>query len=114
MPKTVLPDALTRREWIEEPPKKDRDQRVAEAYLGEARRAESLVFLARSGGAETLRDLTEQAIREGDAFLLREACRALGEEPDREQWSRLAEAAARAGKESYAAEARRQAERRKE
>ncbi|MEN8183486.1 MAG: hypothetical protein ABFS46_13230 [Myxococcota bacterium] len=114
MARTVLPDALTRREWVEQPSKGDRDARVAEAYLADGRRAESLVFLARSGGRELLRELAGQAVQEGDAFLLREACRALGEEPSREQWTLLAEAAVREGKESYAVEARRQALRREE
>lgn len=114
MARSVLPHALARREWIEDELDPVRALRVAEAYLERGRVTESIVFLAKAGADERLRELAERAVREGDAFVLREACRALGEEPAREQWQGLAESAAAVGKERYAAEARRQAERMEE
>jgi hypothetical protein len=70
--------------------------------------------LVKAEAHDRLREIVEQAVRQGDAFLLREASRALGEEPTREQWRGLAASAAAAGKERYAAEAQRQAERSEE
>jgi hypothetical protein len=50
-------------------------------------------------------------VQAGDAFLLREASRALGEEPGAERWRALGEVARASGKERYAAQAARQLER---
>ena len=47
----------------------------------------------------------------GDVFLLRAATTALGVEPERGEWQEVADAAAAAGMDRYASEARRQAER---
>lgn len=113
MPRRILPDALTRREWLEETLDPARAGRVAEAYLAEGRLLEALPFLEQAGERERMRALAEEATSAGDAFLLREIARRLGEEPPAERWQALAEAAAAAGKELYASEARRQAERRR-
>jgi hypothetical protein len=114
MARKVLPHALARREWIEEDLDPARALKVAEAYLEGGRTAESIVFLVKAEAHDRLREIVEQAVRQGDAFLLREASRALGEEPTREQWRGLAASAAAAGKDRYAAEAQRQAERSEE
>jgi hypothetical protein len=111
MARSVLPNALVRREWIEQSLDAQRALRVAEAYLAEGRSAEAVVFLLKADARDRLEALRDQAVREGDAFLLREACRALGGEAEPTHWRALAEAAAAAGKQSYAAEASRQAER---
>jgi hypothetical protein len=50
-------------------------------------------------------------VRAGDAFLARELSRALGEELGAARWRVLAEAAGAAGKERYAAQARRLSDR---
>ena len=111
MARSELPDALARREWIEQPLDAARALRVAEAYLAEERSAEAVAFLEKAGATERLVALREEAIRTGDAFLLKEVCRALGEEPLADHWRRLRDAAAAAGKAGYAAEAQRQADR---
>ena len=111
MARSVLPHALTRREWIEDEIDPSRALQVADAYLELGRVAESTVFFGKAKAFDRLRELAGYAVQQGDAFLLREASRALGEEPSREQWRALAETAAALGKELYAAEAQRQAER---
>ena len=98
MARSILPHALARREWIEEDLDPKRALRIAEAYLERGRTVESLVFLVKAEAHDRLRGLAEEAVREGDAFLLREASRALGEEPSREQWRGLAEAAPSQGR----------------
>jgi hypothetical protein len=111
MARSELPDALARRVWLEQPLDAARALRVAEAYLAEERSAEAVAFLAKAGASERLAALRDDAIRAGDAFLLKEVCRALGEAPLAVHWRRLGAAAAAAGKASYAAEAQRQADR---
>jgi hypothetical protein len=111
MARSELPDALARREWIEQALDAPRALRVAEAYLAAERTAEAVAFLRKAGATERLAALRDEAIRAGDAFLLKEVCRALGEEPGADHWRRLRDAAAAAGKASYAAEAQRQADR---
>jgi hypothetical protein len=111
MARSELPDALARREWLEQPLDAARALRVAEAYLAEERSAEAVAFLEKAGAKDRLAALREEAIRTGDAFLLKELCRALGEEPLADHWRRLRDAAAAAGKAGYAAEAQRQADR---
>ncbi len=111
MARRSIPDPLARRHLLEQAPDPARAAAVAAAYLAEGRRNEALDFLVRADDRDTLARLRTEAVAEGDAFLLRSVCRALAEEPSAEEWSRLAEAAAAAGKESYASEARRLAER---
>ena len=50
-------------------------------------------------------------IAAGDVFLLRALAEVMEEPPEREEWVALAAAASAAGKDRYAAEASRQAER---
>jgi len=111
MARPVLPDALARREWIEQPLEAARALRVAEAYLAEERATEAVAFLKKAGALVRLSALRDEAIRTGDAFLLKEVCRALGQEATAAHWSRLRDAAAAAGKGSYAVEAQRQVDR---
>jgi hypothetical protein len=111
MARPVLPDALARREWLEQPLDAARALAVAEAYLAEDRAAEAVAFLSKAGASERLRALREESIRAGDAFLLKEISRALGEEATAEHWRRLRDAATAAGRASYATEAQRQVDR---
>ena len=105
MAKKKLPDPLRRRHMVEQEIDPARALQIAEAYLEEGRVLESVLFLAKAEAGERLATLREQAVMEGDAFLLREIAAALGEEMDAETWRALAEAARAAGKDRYAAEA---------
>ena len=107
MARTPIPDALTRRHLLEGELAPERALRIAEAYLEEGRRVEALPFLARAEARERLGELGREAVAEGDAFLLRAVCAALGEEAPTEQWRALGEAARAAGKDVYAQDAQR-------
>jgi hypothetical protein len=96
---------------VEQPMDPARALRIAEAYLEEGRAMEAVAFLAKAEARDRLETLREQAVAEGDAFLLREISAALGEEADAATWQALAEAARAGGKDLYAAEASRQAAR---
>lgn len=106
-----IPSPLERRHLIERELTSERAQAIAEAYLAEGRAAEAVVFLEKAGATDRLRALADDAIAAGDAFLLRAAFQALGEEPPSERWLTLAEAAEAAGKQRYADSARRWATR---
>ncbi len=108
MAKAKIPDPLTRRHLIEGTLDPTRAGAIADAYLGAERAQEAVAFLARSEATDALEALWQQAVAAGDAFLLREVAAALKRAPDAETWQRLAEAADAAGKDRYAAEARRQ------
>jgi len=84
---------------------------IAEAYLAEGRIDEAIDFLAIAQDTQRLGELRAEAVSSGDAFRLRSVTHALGVTPEREEWSRLAEAARSLGKQRYADEAERQAER---
>jgi hypothetical protein len=105
------PDPLRRRHLVEQEMDPARALLVAEAYLEENRAVEAVAFLVKAKARERLVELREQAVAEGDAFLLREISAALGEEADAATWRALGEAARAAGKDSYASEASRQAAR---
>ncbi len=111
MARRGVPDPLTRRHLVERELSRDQATRIAEAYLDKDRRVEAVAFLAKAQDAERLRALRDAAVREGDAFLLKEVTRALGGRPTPEEWRTLAGAAEAAGKIRYQAEAQRQAER---
>jgi len=111
MAKQILPSPLERRHLLERALEPARALVIAEAYLATARTLEAVAFLRKAGAQDRLEALVQEAVREGDAFLLREVAQALGREPDAALWRQLAEAAAAAGKDRYVAEARRQAER---
>ena len=111
MAKKKLPDPLRRRHMVEGEVDPGRALQIAEAYLEGGRAIEAVAFLVKAEAREQLAAVREQAVREGDAFLLREISTASEEEIDGATWEALAEAAAAAGKDRYAAEARRQAAR---
>ena len=111
MAKQPIPNPLERRHLLERELEPARALAIADAYLAAARSLEAVAFLRKAGAKERLEALVQEALCEGDAFLLREVAQALGREPDAALWRQLAEAAAAAGKDRYVAEARRQAER---
>ena len=108
MARSPIPDAIQRRDQLEQKLDPAKALRVGEAYLEQGRDFEALAFLARAGAREPLEAVRDRAIESGDAFLLREAAAQLGEMPDSAAWQRLADAAGAAGKQAYAVEARRQ------
>ncbi len=112
MAKLAIPDPLKRRHLIEQGAQPESALAVAEAYLAEGRELEAIAFLQRANAKDRLRQLKQNAIEAGDAFVLREASSALAEEPSSEEWAAAARGAEALGKERYAVEARRQAERR--
>jgi hypothetical protein len=105
--RTRAPDALKRRHLVESELSAPRALAIAEAYLADGRPFDALTFLSKAGAAERLRTLLGEAAAAGDLFLVREIGALLGEPPDPETWLQVAEAAAAAGKERYAVEARR-------
>ena len=111
MAKKKLPDPLRRRHMLEQQMDPGRALQIAESYLEEGRAIEAVAFLVKAEAREQLAALREQAVREADAFLLREISTALAEEFDAVTWRALAESARAAGKDRYAAEATRQAAR---
>ena len=106
-----LPNPLARRHLLERELQPAQARATAEAYLAEGRPVEAVDFLAKAEAEDLLRELRGQAVAEGDLFLLRAAARASGEPPTSAEWRALAAAAEAAGKERYAADAKRQAER---
>ena len=110
MAKSKLPDPLGRRHLIERQLAPAQALKYAEAYLLEGRAVEAVDFFAKAEAKEPLEELRREAIRSGDAFLLRIVATALGVAPNRDEWQEAARAADAAGKERYAEEARRMAE----
>lgn len=111
MARTQIPDPLTRRHLVERELPQAQALQIAEAYLAEGRRGESVDFLRKAGAADRIAALRAEAIADGDVFLLRQLADASGQPVTREEWHASARGAESAGKERYAAEARRQAER---
>ena len=111
MPKSKLPNPLERRHLIEKELPADQALAIAKAYLEDDRRAEAVVFLGKAGAEDELRALADQAIEDGDGFLLGEVSRVQQHEPDPEVWARLEASARRLGKLRYAESASRQANR---
>ena len=111
MAKTKIPNPLERRHLIERELPEAQCLKLAEAYLEEGRAIEAVEFLRKAGASDRLAEIRADAVRDGDVFLLRSAATAQDQEPDREEWRAAGEAAAAAGKELFATEARRQADR---
>jgi hypothetical protein len=111
MAKKAIPDPLERRHLVERELSAEQAQRIADAYLAEERVWEAIAFLVKAGARDRLATLREEAIATGDAFLVRELGRALGDELAAAQWHAVAAAADAAGKERFAAQARRLADR---
>ena len=111
MAKPSLPNPLERRHLLERELEPARALTIADAYIADARSLEAVAFLRKAGATDRLEALVQEALRAGDAFLLREVAQALGREFEAALWHQLEGAAAAAGKDRYVAEARRQAER---
>ena len=111
MAQSKIPGPLERRHLIERELSADRALALAEAYLERGRTVEAVDFLAKAEAPERLAELRRDAIAAGDVFLLRALAEVMGEPAEREEWTALATAATAAGKDRYAAEASRQAER---
>jgi hypothetical protein len=111
MAKAKIPDPLERRHLVEKELAPDQARAIAEAYLAEDRAIEAIDFLKIAGAAERLAELRGRAVADGDAFLLRAVAAAQARPPTHDDWQKLSTAAAANGKERYAVEARRQAER---
>ena len=109
--KSAIPNPLERRHLVERNAAPEASLRLAEAYLAEGRAWEAIVFLNKAGARDRLAELREEAIADGDFFLVREFTRALRDELPAERWRATSEAATAAGKERYAASAHRMAER---
>jgi hypothetical protein len=105
------PNPLERRHLVERELAPAPAQKLADAYLAEDRVLDALDFLVRAGDEQRLRELRRRAIESGDVFLLRALTRLTQAPAQREEWLELAAAAERAGKQRYAVEARRWAER---
>lgn len=111
MAKAKIPGPLERRHLIERELPPARALEIAEAYLAEERVWEAIAFLQKAGARDRLLELAEQASQAGDTFLVRELCRAAGQEPTPEGWAETAAPARAAGKERFAAQAQRLADR---
>ena len=111
MARRAIPDPLKRRHLVESALDAGRAGAIAEAYLEEGRRLEAIDFLRKADARERLETLRDEAVEEGNVFLLRAAADALGEPPDAAAWERTAQRAAAAGREHDATEAQRQATR---
>ena len=111
MSRSKIPGPLERRHLIERELSPAQALKTAEAYLAEGRALEAVEFLAKAGDEERLQALRREALEAGDVFLMRAVAAAMGKAPDRDEWLALAAAAEASGKQRYAADARRQAER---
>ena len=111
MAKSKLPGPIERRLLIERDLSAAQALRYAEAYLEEGREQDAIEFLVKAEAKEQLVAMRRRAIDSGDAFLFRMLCVAIGSAPERGQGKELADAAAAAGKERYAADALRLATR---
>jgi hypothetical protein len=109
--KSRIPDALKRRHLVEGELLPALALRIAEEYLAEGRELEAVDFLRKAGATEKLAALRREAVTRGDAFLLRSVAAASGAPPTRDEWQTLAQAAAATGRQRYADEGRRQAQR---
>jgi hypothetical protein len=109
--RSKIPNPIERRHLIEKDLSAAQALAIAEAYLEQGRTLEALEFLRVAEAGDRLAELRREAIEAGDAFTLRAIGAAMEQAPRRDDWEALASAASRAGKERYAAEARRQAER---
>ncbi|MEM4243210.1 MAG: hypothetical protein QXP44_00215 [Candidatus Bathyarchaeia archaeon] len=74
---------------------------------------DAIDFFKRANWREGLLQVREQAVREGDVFLVRRLSKALGEETEAATWRRVGEEARRLGKLEFALEAFRLAQDRK-
>jgi hypothetical protein len=111
MARTAIPDPLERRHLVEKELPAAQALAIAENYLAQDRCLEAIDFLRIAKAADRLAALRARAIADGDAFLLRAVAAAQETPATREEWQQLGAAATNTGRERYALEARRQAER---
>lgn len=111
MARSKIPSPIERRHLVEREIDAAKALRLAEAYLEGDRVVEALDFLRKAGESDRLAELRARAIADGDAFLLRAVAGAMDASPGPAEWRALAEAATAAGKDRYAEDASRQAER---
>lgn len=107
MANVKLPDPLARRHLLEGKIDAAKARAIGEAYLAAERELEAIDFLARAEAGDVLEGLEEAALERGDVFLYRAATSAEGRAVDAATWTRLAEAAERAGRERDAETAKR-------
>jgi hypothetical protein len=93
-----LPDPLSRRHLLEGALDSAKAKALAEAYLEVGRELDAIEFLARAGDRESLVALQETAIERGDVFLMKAACRGLGEDAHADRWQALARIASERGR----------------
>ncbi len=103
MASKTLPAAKERRRMLAEGP--GNLGRTGQEFLAAGRWAEAQECLEAAGDRQGLADLASQALEAGDFFAWRQAKKALGEEPDEVDLTRLAERAHQAGKLAHAASA---------
>jgi hypothetical protein len=106
-----IPGPIERRHLVEREISATQALGYAQAYLEAGRDCDAIPFLVKADAQDELEAILHRSIERGDAFLFRSVSTATGVAPEREQWRALAEAAVAAGKELYAAEAQRMAER---
>lgn len=111
MARSKIPDPLKRRHLVERELPAAQALAIAEAYLEAERFVEAADFLRKAEAPERLAELRERALGGGDLFLLRSVAKAMDAPPTREEFRRLAESARASGRERYAEEAARMAER---
>jgi hypothetical protein len=107
----TIPNPLERRHLIEREATAEQSLELADAYVAADRPWEAIAFLAKADARERLAAMREEAIEAGDTFLVREVTRVLRDEVPAERWRAVARAANAAGKDRYAAQAERLAER---
>jgi hypothetical protein len=103
-----IPGALERRHLLERERSESQALRTAEAYREQGRSLEALDFLVLAGATDRIDALRGEALESGDVFLLRQVATATESPVSHDEWQALAASAASAGKDRYAAEARRQ------
>lgn len=109
MAKKSIPDPLKRRHLIEQDMAPAESVAVADAYLEEGRAMEAITFLVKAEATDRLEALVEQAVNDGDAFLLKQLADAMGKDPGSARWNAAADTAEQTGKLLYAEMARRHA-----
>lgn len=111
MARTAIPNPLERRHLIERDTAPEQSRKLAALYLAEGRDWDAIAFLNKAGDREGLASMREVAVAAGDTFLVREVTRVLRDEVSAETWRRVAQVATEVGKERFAAQATRLAER---
>lgn len=108
--KSNIPNPMERRHLIEKDLDAARCTALAEAYLEAGRSSDAVIFFAKAEAHDRLIALAEEAVVDGDAFLLGELANASSQViAGPERWRKLADAAEANGRLRYAEMARRHA-----